>query len=224
MRRFTETNPVPIDFDILAVFVDDGLVMQPSSESLWRPEASTTRALPLDDPRWKDLSTRDGDATWVPDWLRAMNADPVDGERFTEQWPALVSEGTTWPAAVAAFPYLVSIARRVSVEQRLEYVTVLGLIVSDSTPSMWQETIAAVSSRDVGPDPHAEALAEARRITVETAALPHRDERDLRYVLMTLAALNGHSELSAVLDDLDDEETCPRYAAHLWGASGDADS
>ncbi|CRK52159.1 hypothetical protein RHCRD62_40046 [Rhodococcus sp. RD6.2] len=62
------------------------------------------------------------------------------------------------------------------------------------------------------------------RARAQTAALPHRDERDLRYVLMTLAALNGHSELSAVIDDLDDEETCPRYAAHLWGASGDADS
>lgn len=208
----------------LVVFVEDGLVMQSSSESLWCPEASPTGVFPLDHPRWRDLSTRDGDAAWVPDWLRALDADPVDLERFTEQWPALVSEGTTWPAAVAAFPYLVSIARRVSAEQRLEYLTVLGLIVSDSTPSMWQETIAAVSPRDPRPDPYAEALCEARRITAETATLAHRDERDLRYVLMTLAALNGHSELAAVIDNLDDEQTCPRYAAHLWGVGGGPDS
>lgn len=198
--------------------------MQPSSEYLWRPEASTTGVIPLDDPRWKDLSTRDGDAAWVPDWLRALDADPLDVERFTEQWPALVSEGTTWPAAVAAFPYLVSIARRVSADRRLEYVTVLGLIVNDSSPDMWQETIAAVSPHDTRTDPYAEALVEARRITAEIAALPHRDERDIRYLLMALAALNGHSELAEAIDNLDDEETCPPYAEHLWGTGGGADS
>ncbi len=198
--------------------------MQPSSESLWRPDVSATGVFPLDDPRWKELSTRDGDAAWVPDWLRALHEDPLDVELFTEQWPALVSEGTTWPAAVAAFPYLVSIARRVSADKRLEHVTVLGLIVSDSTPDMWQATVAAVSSEDAGLEHYAEALVEARRIAAEIAAIPHRDERDVRYLLMTLSALNGHPELAHVIDNLDDEETCPPYAEHLWGAGGGADT
>lgn len=48
---------------------------------------------------------------FVPDELRHLLAHPADGKRFDDLWPYLCSEGTAWPAAYAAAPYFVTIAR-----------------------------------------------------------------------------------------------------------------
>jgi hypothetical protein len=56
-------------------------------------------ALGLDDPRWAQLCTRNGEAAWVPAWLRHLEAKPHDLEHFNDEWPELSSEGTTWSAA-----------------------------------------------------------------------------------------------------------------------------
>ena len=52
-------------------------------------------ALGLDDPRWAELGTGSGGAVWVPAWLRYLEANPHDLERFNDEWPELSSEGTT---------------------------------------------------------------------------------------------------------------------------------
>jgi len=95
--------------------------------------------LRLDDPRWPDLNHRgwsagrassdDPAAPFVPDELRHLLANPADRQRFTALWPYLYSEGTAWPAAYAAVPYLVEIARQLSPAKRVEHVYVVGLVV-----------------------------------------------------------------------------------------------
>src|SRR5262249_1316657 len=64
--------------------------------------------------RWRrsdgKLSTRNGDAGWVPDWLRKLAADPRDMTQFADGWAYLCPEGTTWSAAFAVMPYLVRAA------------------------------------------------------------------------------------------------------------------
>ena len=54
--------------------------------------------LGLEDSRWRKLRTRNGDAGWVPDWLRKRAADPRDASHFVDGWSHLCSEGATWPA------------------------------------------------------------------------------------------------------------------------------
>src|ERR1035441_10002389 len=94
--------------------------------------------LPLDDPRWPDLDHRgwsartlfsDRDAPFVPAELRHLLGNPTDRQRFTALWPYLCSEGTAWPVAYAAVPYLVEIARQLSPAERFEHVYVVGLVV-----------------------------------------------------------------------------------------------
>ena len=174
-------------------------------------------ALPLDDPAWMSLQTREGDGSWVPTWLTELSRDPADAARFADGWPALCSEGTTWPAALAAFPHLVRIAEALPPGSRFEYVTVFGLIAAgwapESDPSF--EVPRGIEST------YRAARTRALELTAEESTFPIGNERDLRYLLMSFAALHNVPELSKCLDDLDDDETCPRYAAYISGEDTD---
>ncbi|MGC3955998.1 MAG: hypothetical protein QM804_17425 [Propionicimonas sp.] len=170
-----------------------------------QPEAPP---LSLDDPAWQALLCRSGSADWVPEWLRGLPGQP---ESFSQEWPELCSEDTTWPAGIAAFPHLVRIAGSLPAGSRLEYAAVLGLIVADWQPDAMPALPGAVEAA------YRTALTPAIRIVADEAARPLSNERDVRYVLMALAALQGVPELASCIDDLDDEDTCPRYAAHVWG-------
>lgn len=58
-----------------------------------------------------DLDHRGGrDVPDVRTELAALATDPGHEKRFRDLWPYLCSEGTTWPAAYAATPYLVDLA------------------------------------------------------------------------------------------------------------------
>src|SRR5215831_6469424 len=98
--------------------------------------------LPLNDPRWKDLDHRNWrqgkpskwapDAPFVPAELAKLVDNPADLTRFSELWPWLCSEGTTYAAAYAAVPYFVEFARQLPPEQQFDYLCVIGLIVTHS--------------------------------------------------------------------------------------------
>jgi enamine deaminase RidA (YjgF/YER057c/UK114 family) len=161
--------------------------------------------LPLDDPRWLDLDHRNWsggeggpDAPIVPDELRHLVASPTDRDRFAALWPYLCSEGTAWPAAYAAVPHLVDIARHLPAAERDEYLYVVGLIAICSgaygqTPDKLPADITTA---------YRQALPEALTLLTETLASPH-DHLDTRYLLAATAALKGHTALADVLNDLD---------------------
>jgi enamine deaminase RidA (YjgF/YER057c/UK114 family) len=163
--------------------------------------------LPLDDPRWPDLDHRgwsartlfsDPDAPFVPAELRHLLANPADRQRFTALWPCLCSEGTAWPVAYAAVPYLVEIARQLSPAERFEHVYVIGLVVMCSgaygrTPGGLPTDITAA---------YRHALPQALALLAETLTVPH-DEATTRYLLAAAAALKGHPSLGDVLNGLD---------------------
>ena len=161
----------------------------------------------LDDPRWPALDHRgwsEGrgapDAPFVPDELRHLMADPSDGERFTGLWPYLCSEGTAWPAAYAAVPHLVTIARGLpsAGAARDDYLYVVGLVAMCSgdlgeAPADLPDDIA---------DAYRRALPEALALLAETLAGQH-DQITTRYLLAATAALKGHSEYAEILNELD---------------------
>src|SRR5437763_4087636 len=54
------------------------------------------KMLPLDDQRWSELRSRNGDAAWVPERLKVLLQRPDDLPAFQDLWPWLCSEGTAW--------------------------------------------------------------------------------------------------------------------------------
>ena len=169
--------------------------------------------LPLDDPRWLELGHRnwspgqrpgdDPDAPFVPQELSGLLAEPTDFERLTELWPYLCSEDTAWPAAYAAVPYLVELARRLRPAERGDYLYVVGFIVICSggygeTSSGLPEDIAAA---------YRLALPEALSLITEQLATA-QSLVDTRYFLAATAALKGFPEFGEFLNNIDARLEC----------------
>ncbi len=164
--------------------------------------------LPLDDPRWKTLDHRNwrngersawaADAPFVPDELAKLIEKPADHNRFTNLWPWLCCEETTYAAAYAAVPYIVDLAQQVLPEQRFDYLTVVGLIVTCSCP----ESGGSCELKDYLDEGYQHALARALPLVAETLVSSH-DVTQTRYLLATVAALKGHRKLAAVLQNMD---------------------
>lgn len=155
--------------------------------------------LPLDSPRWGQLWTRMGPGAYpVPQALRDLGDDPADRERFRELWAELCAEETTYDAAYAALPHLVDLAARVDPSDADEYLVVAGLIA----------TYASEVPGDLEP-----AYTEARRrgLTLALERLASCGTgADLRYLLASVAALRGRTDLAEVLQDLDAiQDSCP---------------
>ncbi|HET8669572.1 MAG TPA: hypothetical protein VFM05_02800 [Candidatus Saccharimonadales bacterium] len=162
--------------------------------------------LPLDDPRWASLMTRNGRAAYVPDELRALLARPSNGRRFSSLWPALCSEDTAWPAAYAALPYVLEIARALKPAERVEHLYFIGYV------SMCEESGEVP---DYLADTYRETLHESLPLLAETLVSATLNEEETRYLLAAFAALKGHRDLGQVIDCLD--SGCPHCGEGLLG-------
>jgi hypothetical protein len=168
--------------------------------------------LPLDDPRWLNLGHRNwspgdapgaGDVPFVPDELRLLLADPRDHERFGDLWPHLCSEDTPWPAAYAAVPYIVAIARDLPPAERDHYLIIVGFIAACSGP--YGHVLREVPD-DIAAD-YRRSLPEALALLTEQLATP-QSLADIRRIFAAAAALQGHGEFSEFLFDLDLHAEC----------------
>ena len=162
--------------------------------------------LPLEQSRWRELRYRHGPAGAVPRDLQKLIDHPTDRKLFGNLWPALCSEGTTWPAAFAAAPYLVDIAERMSPADRWDYVMAVGFF------AMYEGTCPP-GIRDAYDD----ALRRALPLLLESLAVRH-DEHETRYQLASAAALLGYKSLGLAIEVLD--AGCPECGHPLIG--GDA--
>jgi hypothetical protein len=177
------------------------------------PDRTLGGMLPLDDPRWPGLGHRnwspgqqpgqDPGVPFVPEELRRLMSDPADFARFTDLWPYLCSEGTAWPAAYAAVPYLVELARRRTPPERGDYLYVVGLIVicsgayGQAAPGLPEDIAAA----------YRQALPEALSLITEQLATA-QSLMDTRYLLAATAALKGFPEFGEFLNNLDASLEC----------------
>jgi hypothetical protein len=76
-------------------------------------------ALALDDPRWRRLRTAYGPATEVPGLLRALSAEPGEGNpAWDEVWSSLCHQGTLDEASYAALPHVVAIGAAAQAAER----------------------------------------------------------------------------------------------------------
>jgi hypothetical protein len=164
------------------------------------------RPLPLDNPRWGELSTRMGrEGEDVRNALRVLTASPSEVSVFGEMWPTICSEGRTYDAAFAAAPYLVAFAEQVPTQEASGYLIVLGLIV----------TYAGVVPSDLEPayrKATADALGVALRRLVDCPL-----DVTLRYLLAAVAAFRGRTDLASLLQDLDAiQDDCPACGAVVF--------
>ncbi|MFJ2634212.1 hypothetical protein ACIQCJ_26275 [Streptomyces sp. NPDC093221] len=167
--------------------------------------------LPLDDPRWTTLDHRDrsngksgSDAPCVPDELRHLLDHPADRERFDDLWPYLCSEGTAWPAAYAAVPHIVAIARGLPAAERDDYLYVIGLVAmcSGEYGQVWDGLPDDLAQA------YRQALPEALALLGETLVAGEHDQVTTGYLLAATAALKGHGEYAEILNDLDVYAEC----------------
>ena len=167
-------------------------------------------SLALTSEDWAGLEHRSGVAghpTLVPDGLGHLVEHPDDLDAFGELWPQLCSEGTTWPAAFAAAPYLVELARFAKPESASQYLIVLGLFA----------TYAGEPPGDLA-DAYAAAVIDALPQVTEALRTCRSDET-LRYLLGSVAALRGRTELAALLQDVDAVTgECPECGADVYPA------
>jgi hypothetical protein len=133
----------------------------------------------------------------------------MDLAHFNADWAELCSEETTWSAAYAAMPYLVEAAARVPPGSRFDYALVLGFILRDqvecdpASPLGLRPYLAPAFQASLGP---------ALRLASEVLSVPQSGERELRYALMAVAALQGYQVLAVCIDRLADPELCLHYA------------
>ena len=160
--------------------------------------------LSLDDPRWASLMTRNGRGAYVPSELRALLARPGDIRRFSSLWPALCSEDTAWPAAYAALPYVLEIARALRPVERVEHLYFIGYV------GMCEESGEVP---DYLADAYRETLHGALPLLAETLTSAALGEEDTRYLLAACAALKGHGNLGVAIDSLGDG--CPHCGQGL---------
>ena len=149
--------------------------------------------------------TRNGRGAYVPDELRALLAHPSDTKRFTSLWPALCSEDTAWPAAYAALPYILEIARALEPGERVEHLYFIGYV------RMCEE------SEDIPEylvDAYRQTLHETLLPLAETLVSARLDEEATRYLLAAFAAIKGYGNLGVVIDSLDGG--CPHCGEALF--------
>jgi hypothetical protein len=178
--------------------------------------------LPLDDPRWAGLGHRNwspgqrpSDDPGVPvvsRELRQLLADPADFARFTGLWPYLCSEDTAWPAAYAAVPYLVELARRLRPAERGDYLYVVGYIAICSGP--YGETSPGLDE-DIA-NAYRQALPDALSLITEQLATA-QGLMDTRYYLAATAALKGFPEFGEFLNNLGASLECPGCGEAIGG-------
>ena len=159
--------------------------------------------LPLEYSRWRDLECRLGRAGALPHDLQKLIDNPADRSLFDDLWPALCSEGTTWPAAFAAAPYLVDIAERLSPADRWDYVMVVGFFAMN-------EGSCPAGMRDAYDD----ALRRALPLLLESLSV-RKDEQETVHQLASAAALLGYKKLALAIEYLD--TGCPECGHSVIG-------
>ena len=174
--------------------------------------------LSLDNTLWKELKHRgwngvesfDSDAPFIPEELKLLLKNPRDFDRFDYISPYLSSENTTWEAAYAAMPYIVEITRKLSPKERTTHLITIGFIVWDSDPKIEENA-------KIKPflPAYKQALREAMPLLLETI-LEEQSATDTRYLLATIAALKGYSELGELIQALHYYTECPNCNAEIF--------
>lgn len=158
--------------------------------------------LALDDPKWKTLDHRgwhngkrssyDKNAPFVPEVLACLLKNPADTATFQNFWPYLCSEGTTWPAAYAAAPYVFKIAGALDPVQRAEHLIFIGYSLINMDKGLKDNEIM----KD-----YSDCVKQALPLAAESA-LKCENPNVMQHLLASVAAFKGFQSLAVAIDDI----------------------
>lgn len=164
--------------------------------------------LSLDDPIWNELQSNYGTGREVAQLLsQAFAGDPLD-DWYDDLFQELLHQYTLSQAAYAALPHLVEIARQ-QPDTRMHMLIMVGACCAHTTdpgaPALPLEFTGEWHS----------AIQESLALITDLLAEGQFIENEMRYLLASLAALHGHSQLSQVIEALDVEIVCPQCGTFI---------
>jgi hypothetical protein len=156
-------------------------------------------ALPLDDPRWRDLRECFGSAERIPDLLRRLgplskDEDDVWGEMFQH---LCHQSGTVYSASFAAVPHVVRFAESVAVGDR-----VMPLVFVASVERCRIEGQTREPAPGWALDAYHSALRRARELTCASMSRADVSDLDARYLLFACAVFMAKTKIAHVIEDL----------------------
>jgi hypothetical protein len=156
----------------------------------------------LTDPTWSKLQSTYGTGTRVAELLSlAASGAPFDGW-YHELFQELCHQYTVSEAAYAALPHLVTLARD-NKEARTQL-----LVLAGSCYAFSQLPEASPIPADLEVEWDA-AARDTIPLLTEVLSTEGLAESDLRYLLFSLAAVQGHHSLALAIESLDAEIECP---------------
>lgn len=164
--------------------------------------------LPLDDPRWGELTHAFGPATDVPDLLQRFATDPTDMDVWGEFYDSVCHQSSVYPASYAAAAHVVEIAESVPVDRRALCWIFVGTVAEGGSLEKAPEYVR---------DAYVDALGRAAKGIPETLAT-ETDETDCWYLLSAAAAVNGMSKVAFDIISCHEGEhdpACPRCNADV---------
>ena len=164
--------------------------------------------LSLTDPTWSELQSTYGTGARVADLLSlAASGTPFD-RWYHDLFQELCHQYTVSEAAYAALPHLVALARD-NKEARKHL-----LVLAGSCYAFSQLPEASPIPADLEVEWDA-AARDAVPLLTEVLSTEGLSESDLRYLLFSLAAVQGHHSLALVIESLDAEIECPSCGARF---------
>lgn len=163
--------------------------------------------LPLESDKWTVLEHAYGDASNIPDLLRALPNAKVKQKTETEPWftlwSSLCHQCDVYSASFAALPHIIGAAATRVPQDRAEYLFMAGTI-----ESMRHRDISPKISPEYEPA-YRKSIEEAITLTLE--ALEVEPEKEwFQALLAALTAFRGYPGLSAAVADLERETECPK--------------
>jgi hypothetical protein len=167
-----------------------------------------TPVIPLDSPRWSELSHAYGDGSDLPEILGRLSDGDV--EAMDDLFGSICHQGTTYTASYAAVPHLADIAGRTrDAGLRAQILVLIGSIAADTErPPIPDDVRVAYEA----------ALPRALELALKTLHEP-LEPSDAVYLLATAATVDGRSVVGRVLTGFVDEEfiaECPSCERELY--------
>lgn len=156
--------------------------------------------LPLDDPRWGQLTTFFGEPEDLPkvldEWLASIGFDQEATIYQRDLFNFFLHQATITNAAFAVVPWLVDVCKKCETRYRVEYLTAVALVEANRLKHgvYWHR-----EGTDVAPDwlmtDYKQAIIESRNLVDEVLEEEHDEERKRGLVAMQ-PALFGNADLA----------------------------
>lgn len=166
--------------------------------------------LPLDDPRWHELSHAYGAGTDIAAWLTELRAANPLCHDLSEMhpWHSLCHQWTVYPATFAAIPHVIDVVSQhpAADQSRIALLTFVG----------WCVAITYLPGGECPPylvEAYDDAVTRTTRLICESLPFASVDTDvpfGFRQLLASLAACRGDAPIAFVLSEINESFRCPK--------------